>query len=119
MRVYHNAKNDTRIGRTFSPRATAVNEILRRLEAGSLRQLATLEAGVADVFEAKVSSGSSAVVGKPLSEVELPEHALVAVIQREGKAIIPGAQDTLEAGDIAVIIAPAKARRELKAVFTG
>lgn len=107
------------IDKAFSPRATAVNEILRRLESGPLRQLATLADGVADVFEAKVTATARAVVDQPLKDLALPEQALVAVIQRADTAFVPGADDTLQDGDIAVIIAPAKARRELKKVFAG
>ncbi len=107
------------VDKAFSPRSTAVNEILRRIEGGAVRSLATLAQGVADVFEVKVTAKSREMVGKPLRELEMPEHALVAVVQRGEKTFIPTADDELAEGDVAVVIAPAKARKALRKVFAG
>ncbi|MEM8781421.1 MAG: Trk system potassium transporter TrkA [Planctomycetota bacterium] len=107
------------VDRAFSPRSTAVNEILRRIEGGPVRSLATLADGVADVFEVRVGEKATGATGKPLREVELPEHALVAVIQREGKSFVPGADDELKPRDTAMVVAPGSARKSLRKVFTG
>jgi trk system potassium uptake protein TrkA len=107
------------IDRAFSPRASAVHEILRRMETGVIRPLASLAHGVAEVYEARVTNVAEGLLEAPLREIELPEHALVAVIHREGKAFIPSADDKLEVGDTVVLIAPAKARKELRRLFGG
>ncbi|MEM1099088.1 MAG: Trk system potassium transporter TrkA [Planctomycetota bacterium] len=107
------------VDRAFSPRSTAVNEILRRIEGGPVRSLATLADGVADVYEVRVGEKAKSATGKPLRELELPEHALVAVIQRDGKAFVPGADDELKPRDTAMVIAPGTARKQLRKVFTG
>lgn len=107
------------IDKVFSPRATAVGEILRRLDAGSMRNLATLANGVAEVYEARLTKATAAVIGTPLKELDLPEQALVALVQRGEKTFIPGASDALAVGDTVVVIAPAKARRPLRKALLG
>ncbi|MEM1444552.1 MAG: Trk system potassium transporter TrkA [Planctomycetota bacterium] len=107
------------VDRAFSPRSTAVNEILRRIEGGPVRSLATLADGVADVFEVRVGEKAKSAIGKPLREVELPEHALVAVIQRDDKSFVPGADDELKPRDTAMVVAPSSARKQLRKVFSG
>ena len=105
------------IDKAFSQRATAVNEIQRLLDTGPLRRIATLSRGVADIFEARVSKSSTQTAGKKIHEVDWPENALVAVRQREGRAVVPSAEDTLMPGDTAVIIAPASTRKPLRKLF--
>lgn len=60
-------------------------------------------AGV-EVVECEVETGS-ALAGRTLSEIELPEDSLVASIQRGGRLIIPHGKTMLEAGDLLAVVA--------------
>jgi trk system potassium uptake protein TrkA len=103
----------------FSPRATAVAEIQRRLDGSAVRHLATLSQGIAEVYEIRVPEGAAAVVNKPLRQIEFPSHSRVVAIQRGSDVFIPRADSTIEGGDMIVAVAPATARRELRKVFSG
>ena len=117
--VYTHLLSHIGIDKVFSPRATAVGEILRRLDSGSMRHLATLADGVAEVYEARLTKAAAAVIGVPLQDLNLPEQALVALVQRGEKTFIPGAAEVLALGDTVVVIAPSKARRPLRKALIG
>ncbi len=117
--VYTHLLSHIGIDKVFSPRATAVGEILRRLDAGSMRNLATLANGVAEVYEARLSKPGAAVLGVPLKDLDLPEQALIAMIQRGERTFIPDASVELALHDTVVVIAPAKARRPLRKALLG
>lgn len=44
------------------------------------------------------------LIGKRLLEIDFPEGCLVALVQREGRTLIPGGQTRLEAGDRLTVI---------------
>jgi len=106
------------IDKAFSPRETAVVEMLRRLETGPMRHLGSLEAGIAEVYEMRLGEGSP-LVGQPLREVKLPEQAAVAVIHRDDRVFVPGGDDELRTKDAVVVIAPGTARKALRKLFAG
>lgn len=105
------------IDHSFSSRSTAVEEILRLLDLGVVRRIATLADGVADVYEVRVRKSAEATVGQPLMNVELPSDCLIAAIQREDGVIVPAGKDTLKYGDTAVVIGPSDALRPLTKMF--
>ena len=107
------------IDRAFSPRATAVSEIQRLLQPGPVRQLASLASGIADIYEVRVPRRGSKVVDRPLREIEMPPHCLIAAVQRDGDFFIPGAGDAILAGDTVVVIAPQERKKELAKLFAG
>jgi Trk K+ transport system NAD-binding subunit len=57
-----------------------------------------------EVIECEVEAGS-ALAGRSMSEIELPEDSLVASIQRGGSLIIPRGKTTIEAGDQLSVVA--------------
>ncbi|MBB6430688.1 trk system potassium uptake protein TrkA [Algisphaera agarilytica] len=103
----------------FSPRSTAVNEIERLLSGESVRQLAPLAEGIADVYEIRVPSLAKKVIGIPLKDVEFPARTIIAAISRGETVFVPGADDTIKPGDMVVVIAPSECGRELKKIFGG
>lgn len=105
------------IDKAFSPRETAVVEMLRRLETGPMRHLGSLEAGIAEVYEMRMTEHSQ-LIGKPLRDVKLPELTSVAVIQRGEQVFVPGADDVLQEADAVVVIAPGAVRKALRKLFT-
>lgn len=105
------------VDRAFSPRATAVTEFLRLLDHRDLRHLATLSEGIAELYEVHVTPKAEDVIGRPLSSIEFPRHTLVAALNRGEGVYIPGAQDTIQVGDTAVLIGPSKIEKELAKLF--
>ena len=106
------------IDRAFSPRATAVNEILRLLDDRDIRRLATLSRGVAELYELRLGEElAPAVIDRTLTQIEFPAHCLVAAISRGDNVYIPGAQDKFAPGDVVVILGPAEAEKQLNKLF--
>lgn len=106
------------IDRAFSPRATAVNEITRLLDSRDVRRLATLSRGVVELYELHLGETlAKGITGKALTEIQFPEHCLVAAISRDENVYIPGAQDKFEPGDTVVILGPADAEKPLNKLF--
>jgi len=105
------------IDRPFSPRSTAVEEIQRLMTDSALHVMATLAAGVADVFEVRVPAKASRVIGVPLKQLKLPGQCIVAAMQRAETVKVPGANDAFEAGDTLVLIAPSAATHHLETLF--
>jgi len=106
------------IDKAFSPRIAAVTEIQRLITAGTVRRLASLAEGVADVFEVHVRPTATGVIGKPLRELQFPSRCIVAAIQRRDEQVfVPHANSEFEAGDAVVIIGPSRIQKDLKKVF--
>jgi trk system potassium uptake protein TrkA len=106
------------IDRAFSPRATAVNEILRLLDTRPLRQLATLSRGVAELYELHLGDKlPKGVADKPLMEIQFPPHCLVAALNRGDRVYVPGAQDKFEPGDVAILLGPEEIEKPLNKLF--
>ncbi len=103
----------------FSPRSTAVTEIERLLSGGTVRQLAPLAEGIADVYEVRVPVLAKRVVGIPLKDVKFPARTIIAAISRGAAVFVPGANDAIQAGDVAVVVAPSESGRALRKIFGG
>ncbi|MEQ9453321.1 MAG: Trk system potassium transporter TrkA [Phycisphaeraceae bacterium] len=107
------------IDRAFSPRANAVEEILRLIDTAPIRPLAQIAGDVASVFEIHITRRAELVLGKPLSALALPPSSLVVAIQRADHVFVPGAGDSFESGDIAVLITPEQHEKALRKLFLG
>jgi trk system potassium uptake protein len=75
-------------------------------QRASLEQIANLlpvGEGLVNITEILLASDSP-VAGKRLADIELPENALVAVVIRDGRAMVPGGSHDLRANDRVVMI---------------
>ena len=116
--TYMHLLADIGIDHAFSPRATAAIEVQRLLEEGPVRSMASLAEGIAEVYEVRLPPGATNMIGRPLRSLDLPEHCLIAAVQRGDDVFIPGAGSELAGGDTLVVIGPAKAKRGLGRVFS-
>jgi len=105
------------IDRAFSPRVTAVDEILRVIDDSKVRRLGTLVADTIDVFEVRVPKEAKSIIDKPLHQLRFPPKTFIAAIQRDEDVHVPAASDSMEAGDTVILIGPPAARKELKKSF--
>jgi trk/ktr system potassium uptake protein len=90
-------------------------------QKASLEQITNLlpvGEGRVNVTEIVLDSGSP-VAGKHLKDIELPENALVAVLIREGKPIIPRGASRLVQGDRVVLITLPENHGPVLKAFTG
>ena len=60
-----------------------------------------------------VRPGSTNIIGVPLQQLGLKKSLLVCSINRRGKIITPTGQDTIQEGDIVVIVTTHKGIRDL------
>jgi trk system potassium uptake protein TrkA len=61
----------------------------------------------------------SPIVGIPMSELSLPEHFLVALVIRDGQAVIPKGSTKLLAGDEVVAVTAIEQENVLDRLFRG
>lgn len=98
-----------------------VSLLLAALEQGAsvhhVLNLATMADGSVIVSEIVVGE-DSAVVGRQLAALDLPEAGLVACVVRGGRAIVPRGGTALQAGDRLVVVALAARAGEVMAALS-
>lgn len=95
-----------------------VAQIEREIPAHSLIHLLTLRDVGASFIEKQVPEDSP-IVGVPMSELNLPEDFLVALVIREGQAIIPKGTTRLLSGDEVVAVTAVEQENVLDRLFSG
>ena len=60
-----------------------------------------------------MESGADEIIGTKLQELNLKNNLLVCSINRHGKIITPTGQDTIEVGDIVVVVTTRLGIRDL------
>jgi NhaP-type Na+/H+ or K+/H+ antiporter len=88
--------------RAMSPTATTVMVLDNLLRRPSTLRLLTDEAADQEVREVVVEN--RALVGKPLRTIPLNAHVLIAVLRRDGTAIVPDGATMLALGDEITVI---------------
>jgi trk system potassium uptake protein len=95
-----------------------VAQIEREIPAHSLVHLLTLrDVGVS--FIEKQVTADSPVIGVMMSDLNLPEEFLLALIIRDGKALIPKGTTQLQAGDEVVAVTDVEHEALLERLFRG
>ncbi len=79
-----------------SPKASALTEVLNRVQARDVNVIALLEGDRGEVLRLTLNETFSAVAVKDLA---LPARAIVGIVVRGRDLIIPNGETTLEAGD--------------------
>ncbi len=97
------------VGSIISPRHITAERILRYVRAmqnsvgSNVETLYKMADDRVEALEFRVRT-QSALLGCPLVSLKLKTGLLVACINRKGKIIIPGGQDTIELGDTVIIV---------------
>jgi len=86
--------------------------VSRSLGVPAARQTDVFADGQVQIVEFDVESGASDLLGRPLREARLPPDSKVASIVRAGQLIVPGGDQSIEAGDRIIIIGSPEAARE-------
>ena len=98
----------------ISPKEAAVNEIKNRIIESHAGILATVERGLAEILELKVREEFPDTA---LMNLNLPLRAVVAIIERGGKIIIPKGQTLIRSGDNLLIFIKSQDVAKIKDFF--
>lgn len=96
--------------------AEVIVRYVRALENASGNNVETLYRmldGRVEAMEFVVRPGSTNIIGVPLQQLGLKKNLLVCSINRRGKIITPTGQDTIQEGDIVVVVTTHKGIRDL------
>ena len=98
----------------ISPKEAAVNEIKNRIIESHAGILATVERGLAEILELKVRENFEDTM---LMKLKLPARAVIAIIERKEKIIIPKGQTLIKANDSLLIFTKSENVGEIKDFF--
>jgi len=91
------------------------NEIIKET-VHNYEVMLLLEKFSEEFFDLKVTAGSR-IVGKKISEIDMPKMSAIALVVKEGKALIPSPETVIEEGDKVFIYALQSAIAKLEWMF--
>lgn len=100
----------------INPRSVTISRVLQHVRRGRIRSVYTLQKGAAEVIEAEALE-TSALVGKPIGELELPKGMRIGAVYRGGEVIKPKGTTQIKAHDRVVILATADAVKAVEQLF--
>ncbi|MEM8626957.1 MAG: Trk system potassium transporter TrkA, partial [Pseudomonadota bacterium] len=99
-----------------NPRSTTVSRVLQHVRRGRIKAVHSIQNGAAEVIEG-VALATSAIVGRPLRSIDLPESVRIGAILRDDTYIMPKGETVIEAGDRIVVFALADHVRTIENFF--
>jgi trk system potassium uptake protein TrkA len=102
---YVDLAQGTAVDIAVSPAQATIGSLLTHIRKGDVVSVHALRRGAAEAIEIVVHGDrhSSRVVGRRLSELELPEGSNIGAIAREGQILFPGKGCVLQAGDHVIL----------------
>ncbi len=111
---------ETALDSVISPKRVATNVILRYVRAreasadhGRIRGLYKIADGSIEVLEFNASDENTNLLNIPLKDLKTKKHLLIACLVRNGKAIIPGGADSIQAGDVVLVVTEQRLMNDL------
>lgn len=98
----------------ISPKNSAINEVKNDLQENGADILATVEQGQGEVLEITVKPEFN---GKKVMELKFPERAIIGVILRRNKVLIPKGDTEIHSDDILIIFTTAENAQKIKGFF--
>ncbi|MBQ4423654.1 MAG: Trk system potassium transporter TrkA [Clostridia bacterium] len=102
---------ETALDSVISPKHVASNVILRYVRAreasadhDEVRGLYKIADGSIEVLEFLAGTEIPSLLNVPLKDLKTKKNVLIACIVRNGKAIIPGGADSIQAGDVVLVV---------------
>lgn len=99
-----------------SPRVATAREVMRLINTDPMVELAELPENAGKIVEIRVS-GDSPSAGRTLREISLPSGTVLVALLHKFQACVPGADDTILAGDQIVAITRDENLKALKSQF--
>ncbi len=103
---------------TVSSTAIMSSVIQSEMPHSRMRQVLELHAGQLELIEYSLEAGSP-VVGKRLREVQVPADCNIVSIFRNGEAVLPRGETSLEAGDQVLALVKGRAQGDLRRLLLG
>ena len=111
---------ETNLDSVISPKRVTTNQILRYVRAreesaayDGIRGLYKIADGAIEVLEFAASEKNQNLLEVPLKDLKTKKQVLIACIVRHGKAIIPGGLDSIQAGDVVLVVAVQRRMNDL------
>lgn len=107
------------LGSVIYPKNITAEKIVRYVRAmenasgNNVETLYRLLEGRVEAMEFVVRPGSTNIVGVPLQELDIKKNLLVCSINRRGRILIPTGRDTIQEGDIVVVVTTHRGIRDL------
>jgi trk system potassium uptake protein TrkA len=98
----------------ISPKNSAINEVKNDLQENNVDILATVEQGQGEVLEITVLPEFN---GKKIMDLKVPTRAIIGVIQRRNKILIPKGDTLITTDDILIIFTTAQGAPQIKEFF--
>lgn len=98
----------------ISPKNSAINEVRNDLAENDVDILATVEQGQGEVLEISVNSEFN---GKKIMDLRMPASAIIGVVLRHNKVIIPKGDTEIQSGDIFITFTKAEVADKIKEFF--
>ncbi len=108
--------NNLGIESVLSPRIITADAILRYVRKGNVLSLTSIAEGKVEVMETEIHE-RSALLGKTLFDVELPQKALVGAIVRDRDIIIPSGSDRVLQGDKLIVFTLRESIKKVEEMF--
>jgi len=102
--AYNALTGSLELGAVVSPKDITVSSIMRHVRRGRVKAVHNLFGTFAEILEIEASD-STGILNKPLKDIDFPSDIFVCAIMRGEKIIIPGANDSIKAGDHVVMLA--------------
>jgi trk system potassium uptake protein TrkA len=102
----------------LSPQLLTVGVILQFVRRGDIVSVMLFDGAKAEAMEVIVPEGSL-VTANPLKKLGMPEQALVGMVVRNGKVIMPDGETCLQVGDRAIIFTLPDTAKEISVLFQG
>ncbi|MCA9064523.1 MAG: Trk system potassium transporter TrkA [Planctomycetaceae bacterium] len=112
---YANVLERLGIDVAVSPRQAMARQIAGMVSRGPVLERSQVAGGAAEVWEVQVNPGVAATEAK-LRDLQLPD-SLVAAIERDDFVKVAGADDQLQAGDVAVLLVNKRSQDTILRLF--
>lgn len=97
-----------------SPKTSAINEVKNDIDEADVDILATVEQGEAEVLEIVVKEEYD---NKMVKDIRFPAPAIIGVIQRRNRVIIPKGDTMIRQHDVLIVFTKAENAQEIKELF--
>ena len=97
-----------------SPKTSAINEVRNDIDEADVDILATVEQGEAEVLEIAVKKEFD---GKIIKDIRFPAPAIIGVVQRRNRVIIPKGDTQIKQKDVLIIFTKTDSVDKIKELF--
>jgi trk system potassium uptake protein len=114
--AFHDFTHTLGIDAHVNPRTVTISRVLQHVRRGRIRAVHSVQRGAAEIIEAEALE-TSALVGPPIRDLDLPSGMRIGAIYRNGEVLKPDGAMHIKPKDRLVIFAMADAVRQVEQMF--